>query len=436
MVVESCFSIRRLNSDDKEFEESLVSLLNRDEGEYQNIESSVSSIIADVRSRGDAALIEFTNKFDKREVSTVDELILSGDDITHYIDLIESDQYLALQTAADRIRQFHQRQKESSWSFTDSFGTQLGQVVTPISRVGVYVPGGKAAYPSSVLMNTIPAKVAGCHDITMVVPAPHGVLNPLVMAAATIAEVDRIITIGGAQAIAALAYGTLAISPVDKIVGPGNIFVATAKRQVFGKVGIDMVAGPSEVLVIADKDANPEWIVMDLFAQAEHDEMAQSILLSTSQSLLDAVEKEINKRLPTMHRRSIIAKSLTDNGALIKVSDLNEAASISNQIAPEHLELQVADTDQLLPLIDNAGAIFAGHFSAESLGDYCLGPNHVLPTAGTARFSSPLGVYDFQKRSSLIKCSKQGAQQLADTASILARAEQLEAHARSAELRR
>lgn len=427
--------MRRLNSSDVEFSEVLRALLDRDEGEHQQTEDSVREIITSVRKQGDRALIELTNRFDRRAIVNVEELVITSEQMGAYIALIEDDQRAAIQVAADRIREFHEHQRESSWSYKDSYGSNLGQIVTPINKVGVYVPGGKAAYPSSVLMNIIPAKVAGCGDITMVVPAPDGVVNSMVIAAAAVAGADRIFTIGGAQAVAALAYGTQSISAVDKIVGPGNIFVATAKRQVFGKVGIDMVAGPSEVLIIADETANPEWIAMDLFAQAEHDEMAQSILISPSKTLIDAVEKEILETLPSMQRRSIIAGSLRGNGALIKVRDMQEAADISNLVAPEHLELQVADTETLLPLIHHAGAIFLGYFSAESLGDYCLGPNHVLPTAGTARFSSPLGVYDFQKRSSIINCSRLGAKTLAKTASCLARSEQLEAHARSAELR-
>ncbi len=427
--------MRRLNSSDVEFSEVLRALLDRDESEHQQTEDSVREIITSVRKQGDRALIELTNRFDRRAIVNAEELVITSEQMGAYIGLIEDDQRAAIQVAADRIREFHEHQRESSWSYKDSYGSNLGQIVTPINKVGVYVPGGKAAYPSSVLMNIIPAKVAGCGDITMVVPAPDGVVNSMVIAAAAVAGADRIFTIGGAQAVAALAYGTQSISAVDKIVGPGNIFVATAKRQVFGKVGIDMVAGPSEVLIIADETANPEWIAMDLFAQAEHDEMAQSILISPSKTLIDAVEKEILETLPSMQRRSIIAGSLRGNGALIKVRDMQEAADISNLVAPEHLELQVADTETLLPLIHHAGAIFSGYFSAESLGDYCLGPNHVLPTAGTARFSSPLGVYDFQKRSSIINCSRLGAKTLAKTASCLARSEQLEAHARSAELR-
>ena len=427
--------MRRLNSSDVEFSEVLRALLDRDESEHQQTEDSVREIITSVRKQGDRALIELTNRFDRRAIVNAEELVITSEQMGAYIALIEDDQRAAIQVAADRIREFHEHQRESSWSYKDSYGSNLGQIVTPINKVGVYVPGGKAAYPSSVLMNIIPAKVAGCGDITMVVPAPDGVVNSMVIAAAAVAGADRIFTIGGAQAVAALAYGTQSISAVDKIVGPGNIFVATAKRQVFGKVGIDMVAGPSEVLIIADETANPEWIAMDLFAQAEHDEMAQSILISPSKTLIDAVEKEILETLPSMQRRSIIAGSLRGNGALIKVRDMQEAADISNLVAPEHLELQVADTETLLPLIHHAGAIFSGYFSAESLGDYCLGPNHVLPTAGTARFSSPLGVYDFQKRSSIINCSRLGAKTLAKTASCLARSEQLEAHARSAELR-
>ena len=334
--------MRRLNSSDVEFSEVLRALLDRDESEHQQTEDSVREIITSVRKQGDRALIELTNRFDRRAIVNAEELVITSEQMGAYIGLIEDDQRAAIQVAADRIREFHEHQRESSWSYKDSYGSNLGQIVTPINKVGVYVPGGKAAYPSSVLMNIIPAKVAGCGDITMVVPAPDGVVNSMVIAAAAVAGADRIFTIGGAQAVAALAYGTQSISAVDKIVGPGNIFVATAKRQVFGKVGIDMVAGPSEVLIIADETANPEWIAMDLFAQAEHDEMAQSILISPSKTLIDAVEKEILETLPSMQRRSIIAGSLRGNGALIKVRDMQEAADISNLVAPEHLELQVA----------------------------------------------------------------------------------------------
>ena len=348
---------------------------------------------------------------------------------------ISLEQRTALEVAADRIRNYHQHQLQSSWRFTEADGTVLGQQISAMERVGLYVPGGKASYPSSVLMNAIPAKVAGVDELTMVVPAPDGELSPMVLAAAAIAGVDRMITIGGAQAVAALAYGTETIAKVDKIVGPGNIYVATAKRAVFGQVAIDMIAGPSEILVICDGLTDPDWIAMDLFSQAEHDEQAQSILLCPDADYLDKVEASIKKLLPTLARESIASVSLKNRGALIKVADMEQAIAVSNRIAPEHLELSIADPEAWLPKVRHAGAIFMGRFTPEALGDYCAGPNHVLPTSGTARFSSPLGVYDFQKRSSVIMCSAAGASTLSKTASVLARSEFLEAHARSAEYR-
>ncbi len=395
----------------------------------------VVAIIADVRKNGDHAVIEYTNRFDQRNVSQVSELELAPAILKAAWEGLPKDQAEALQTGADRIRAYAEHQKIESWQYTEADGTVLGQKITSLDRVGLYVPGGKAAYPSSVLMNAIPAKVAGVGELIMVVPTPHGETNQLVLAAAYLAGVDRVFTIGGAQAVAALAYGTKTIPAVAKIVGPGNIYVATAKKMVFGQVGIDMIAGPSEILIICDGKTNPDWIAMDLFSQAEHDENAQSILISDDAAYLDAVEQSINNLLPGMERTDIIKTSLTKRGALIKAKDLNQAAEIANLIAPEHLELSVEDPEALCKNIRHAGAIFMGRYTAEALGDYCAGPNHVLPTSSTARFSSPLGVYDFQKRSSLINCSEAGADTLGKTASILARGESLTAHARSAEYR-
>jgi len=428
-------SISILDASDSDFESRLTSLLERDQSESQEIDQVVNDIIQAVRSRGDEALVEFTNRLDRRDVGAAGELEVPVETLRRYADEIDAAQRVALEYAARRIESFHARQRESSWDYHEEDGSRYGQIVTPLDKVGVYVPGGKAAYPSSVLMNVMPAKVAGVREIVMVVPAPDGELNPTVMAAAAIAGVDRVFTVGGAQAVAALAWGTDLVPRVDKIVGPGNIYVAMAKRQVFGQVGIDMIAGPSEVAIICDEGADPDWVAMDLFAQAEHDEMAQSILITPSQTMVDKVRASVDKLLPTMERADIISAALKGQGAIIKVADMEEAARVSNRIAPEHLELQLADPDVLLPAIRHAGAIFAGYHSAESLGDYCAGPNHVLPTSGTARFSSPLGVYDFQKRSSLIQCSARGAGELAGIASVLARSEQLTAHARSAEYR-
>jgi len=380
-------------------------------------------------------VLEFTEKFDRLAVSSVAELEMSSERLQQALAAIPVDQREALEKAADRVRSYHEKQLAPSWQYEDEDGTVLGQKVTPLDRAGLYVPGGKAAYPSSVLMNAIPAKVAGVGEVIMVVPTPDGVVNDMVLAAAAIAGVDRVFTVGGAQAVAALAYGTETIPPVDKIVGPGNIFVATAKREVFGVVGIDMIAGPSEILVICDGQTDPDWIAMDLFSQAEHDEQAQSILISPDKAFLDAVEQSIAKLLPTMERSEIIATSMTDRAALIHVTDLKQAAEVSNRIAPEHLELSVEDPQAMLDGIRHAGAIFMGRYTAEALGDYCAGPNHVLPTSGTARFSSPLGVYDFQKRSSLIGFTGQGADRMGRVASVLARGEGLTAHARSAEYR-
>lgn len=427
--------IQRLKASDSDFNGRLDKLLAWEAVSDKGVAQVVDEVLARVRTAGDKALVEYTNKFDRRSVVAVPELEVSREELHKALETISDDSRLALEQAADRIRGYHQHQKQDSWSYTEADGTRLGQQITPLDRVGVYVPGGKASYPSSVLMNTIPAKVAGVAEVVMVVPAPGGELNPLVLAAAAIAGVDRVFTLGGAQAIAALAYGTETIPRVDKIVGPGNIYVATAKRAVFGQVGLDMVAGPSEILVVCDGETNPDWIAMDLFSQAEHDEDAQSILISPSRDFLDQVADSIARLLPEMERSDIIATSLKNRGALIQVADLDEAVTLINRIAPEHLELSVAEPDQILPRIRHAGAIFMGRYTAEAIGDYCAGPNHVLPTSATARFSSPLGVYDFQKRSSVIYCSAQGADTLGRVASTLARGESLTAHARSAEYR-
>lgn len=426
---------RRLSTADPEFATQLTDLLAWEAGSHATIEQSVSDIVQAVRSRGDVAVIEYTNRFDRREVSDFAQLVIGSERLHQAEQAMNPSQRAALRTAAERVRSYHEKQLQSSWRYQEADGTILGQQITPMDRVGIYVPGGKAAYPSSVLMTAIPAKVAGVQELVMVSPAPAGEVNELVLAAAAIAGVDRVITVGGAQAVAAMAYGTESIPRVDKIVGPGNIYVATAKRQVFGAVDIDMIAGPSEILVVCDGKTNPDWVAMDLFSQAEHDEDAQSILISPDASFLDAVSASIDKLLPTLERREIAAASLAKRGALIHSADLAEAVALINRIAPEHLELSVEDPEALLPSVRHAGAIFMGRYTSEALGDYCAGPNHVLPTAGTARFSSPLGVYDFQKRSSIIYCSKQGAADLGRVASILARGESLEAHARSAEYR-
>lgn len=428
-------TLRRLDAAHPDFENQLTALLAWDESADADIHDRVAGIIREVRQRGDAAVLELTRRFDHFAPERMADLELSREDLRSAWDGLTPELALALETAAGRIRAYAERQKLASWRYTEADGTVLGQQVAPLDRVGIYVPGGKAAYPSSVLMNAIPAHVAGVRDIIMVTPTPAGELNPLVLAAAHLAGVDRVFRIGGAQAVAALAYGTGTIPRVDKIVGPGNIYVATAKKLVFGQVGIDMVAGPSEILVIADGETHPDWIAMDLFSQAEHDEDAQSILIATSPAFLDAVEASIRRLLPGMERAEVIRASLLGRGALIAVPDLEVAAEVANRIAPEHLELSVADPESLAGRIRHAGAIFMGRHTAEALGDYCAGPNHVLPTSGTARFSSPLGVYDFQKRSSLIFCSPMGSATLARTASILARGEGLTAHARSAEYR-
>ena len=429
------FSIKRLNASQSDFDRSLASLLAWDDSVDHQVNESVRHILHEVKTRGDEAVLEFTEKFDRLKVGSVAELEMGQERLQQALAAIPDDQRQALEQAADRVRDYHERQNQASWQYQDADGTVLGQKVTPLDRAGLYVPGGKAAYPSSVLMNAIPAKVAGVSEVIMVVPTPDGVVNDMVLASAAIAGVDRVFTIGGAQAVAALAYGTDTIPSVDKIVGPGNIFVATAKREVFGVVGIDMIAGPSEILVICDGKTDPDWIAMDLFSQAEHDEQAQPILVSPDGDFLDAVEASIRKLLPTMEREDIITASLTSRAALIQVSDLSAAAEVSNRVAPEHLELSVEDPEALLPEIRHAGAIFMGRYTAEALGDYCAGPNHVLPTSGTARFSSPLGVYDFQKRSSIIGFTAEGADRMGRVASVLARGEGLTAHARSAEYR-
>ena len=427
--------LTELDADSQDFGKRLEKLLAWDESADFDIHRQVLDIIENIRRRGDEALIEYTNRFDRRQIESALEMELGKDQLQKAFDDLPAEQATALETAALRIRAYAERQLIQSWQFTDAEENILGQRVTPLDRAGLYVPGGKAAYPSSVLMNAIPAKVAGVPELIMVVPTPDGDANQLVLAAAQLAGVDRVFTIGGAQAIAALAYGTETVPAVAKIVGPGNIYVATAKKLVFGKVGIDMIAGPSEILIISDGQTDPDWIAMDLFSQAEHDENAQAILLSPDQAHLDAVKASIDKLLPAMERAEIIHTSLTNRGALIKVKDLFQAADVANKIAPEHLELSVADPEDLCRHIRHAGAIFLGRYTAEALGDYCAGPNHVLPTSSTARFSSPLGVYDFQKRSSLINCSQSGSSVLAKTASTLARAESLTAHARSAEFR-
>jgi len=428
-------SILQLSTADSCFDDRLTELLAWENVSDQKVEQIVGDILAAVRQRGDQALIEFTNRFDARDVGDVRELEIPPDVVSEALAGLPAAERDALDLAAERILRYHQHQKQASWHYREEDGTLLGQQITALDRVGIYVPGGKASYPSSVLMNALPARVAGVNEIIMVVPAPGGELNPLVLAAAAIAGVDRLFTLGGAQAIGALAYGTETVPRVDKIVGPGNIFVATAKRAVFGAVGLDMVAGPSEILVVCDGQTNPDWIAMDLFSQAEHDEEAQAILISPDMDFLEQVKTSIGKLLPTMERASIIRASLERRGALIAVADMTDALALINRIAPEHLELSVASPEDWLPGIRHAGAIFMGRYTAEAVGDYCAGPNHVLPTSMTARFSSPLGVYDFQKRSSLIMCSAEGASTLGKTASVLARGESLTAHARSAEYR-
>jgi histidinol dehydrogenase len=428
-------SIKRFNSNDTDFYANLDKLLAFESAQDDAIDSTVAGILADIRNRKDAALIEYTNRFDKLSATSTQHLELTQRELQQSLAALPPPQRTALEQAAERVRSYHEKQPLHSWQYTDSEGTLLGQKITPLDRVGLYVPGGKASYPSSVLMNAIPAKVAGVKELIMVVPTPGGERNDMVLAAAAISKVDRIFTIGGAQAVGALAYGTETIPRVDKIVGPGNAYVAAAKRRVFGIVGIDMIAGPSEILVICDGQTNPDWIAMDLFSQAEHDELAQSILLSPDAEFLDQVLRSIDRLLGEMPRQDIIRTSLENRGALIQVQNLDEACAIANTIAPEHLELSVDQPENWVTKIRHAGAIFLGRHACEALGDYCAGPNHVLPTSRTARFSSPLGVYDFQKRSSLIQVSRQGAAKLGEIASVLAYGEGLQAHALSAEYR-
>ncbi|AKH20903.1 histidinol dehydrogenase [Sedimenticola thiotaurini] len=427
--------IRQLATSDSDFQQQLDQLLAWESVSDDAVNTTVNDIIANIRQRGDAALLEYTNRFDGWNAKSAADLEVPLARLEQAWNTIPVAQQEALNHAAERVRVYHERQKGESWSYREEDGTLLGQKVTPLERVGLYVPGGKAAYPSSVLMNALPAKVAGVSELIMVVPTPGGELNELVLAAAHICGVDRVFAVGGAQAVAALAYGTELIPPVDKVVGPGNIYVATAKRAVFGQVGIDMVAGPSEILVVCDGQTDPDWVAMDLFSQAEHDEDAQSILISPDADFVARVKQSIDRLLPTMEREPIIATALKERGALIVCQDMDEACRVANYIAPEHLELSVADPLVVVEQIQHAGAIFMGRYSSEPLGDYCAGPNHVLPTSRTARFSSPLGVYDFQKRSSLIMVSEAGADQLGRTASVLARGEGLTAHARSAEYR-
>ena len=425
-------NIRKLSSRSVGFNAELDRLLAFEATTDEKLEATVISILADVRKRGDAALLEYTRKFDRLALDEAAAMELPRARLRAAFDGLPADQRRALEQAAERVSNYHRKQIQTSWNYTDDDGTLLGQQITPLDRVGMYVPGGKAAYPSSVLMNALPAKVAGVAELIMVVPTPDGVKNPLVLAAAYLAGVDRVFTIGGAQAIAALAYGTSTIPKVDKIVGPGNAYVAAAKRRVFGVCGIDMIAGPSEILVICDGQTDPDWIAMDMFSQAEHDELAQAILLSPDQKFIESVSRSADRLLEQMPRRDIIKTALEHRGALIHVADLDEACEISNRIAPEHLELSVEVPQALLPKLKHAGAIFLGRYTSEAIGDYCAGPNHVLPTAGTARFSSPLGVYDFQKRSSLIQVTAEGAQNLGDIAAVLALGEGLQAHAQSA----
>ena len=427
--------INRLDASSVGFGEQLAQLLAYDETQDAQIEQVVSEIIADVRARGDAAVLEYSRRFDGVQAESMAELEISQAQCQAALEGLPEEQRQALMKAAERIRRYHEHQKSEGWHYEEADGTVLGVKISPMDRVGLYVPGGKAAYPSSVLMNAVPAKVAGVQEVVMVTPTPGGEHNPLVLAAAAVAGVDRVLSIGGAQAVAALAYGTETIAQVDKIVGPGNAYVAEAKRRVFGVVGIDMIAGPSEILIICDGKTPADWIAMDLFSQAEHDELAQAILLCPDAAYLDEVEASIQRQLPNMSRREIIATSLANRGALILVKDLDEACEIANYVAAEHLEISVADAQPLVDKIRHAGAIFIGPYSSEALGDYCAGPNHVLPTSRTARFSSPLGVYDFQKRSSLIRVSQAGAAMLGPIASSLAYGEGLQAHARSAEYR-
>jgi histidinol dehydrogenase len=432
-------NVKRLNSKDAGFKETLLSSLSLPMADDEAIDAAVVKILAQVKAHGDTAVLDFTKQFDRLNVASVTELEISQEELKKAYEGLSAEQKNALDIAAQRVRAYHEKQKIEagchSWEYEEADGTRLGQKVTALDRVGIYVPGGKAAYPSSVLMNAIPAKVAGVKEVVMVVPTPDGARNPLVLAAAYLSGVDRVFTIGGAQAVGALAYGTQTIPPVDKIVGPGNAYVAAAKRRVFGTVGIDMIAGPSEILVLCDGSSNPDWIAMDLFSQAEHDELAQSILLCPDEKFIEQVQSSINKLLPEMPRKKVIEASLTNRALLIQVKDMGEACEIANAIAAEHLEICATEPRKWAELIRHAGAIFMGNYTSESLGDYCAGPNHVLPTARTARFSSPLGVYDFIKRSSMIEVSEAGAQTLGAVASTLAHGEGLTAHARAAEMR-
>ena len=427
--------ITKLSSHQKGFNTKLSSLLSWKSVSNKDVVNTVEEIINTIRSKGDKALIDYSIKFDGVKAKSMADLMISQEELEKSFNGLSDKQKNALSVAAERIKSYHLKQNQQTWSYTDKDGTKLGQKITPLDRVGLYVPGGKASYPSSVLMNAIPAKVAGVGELIMVVPTPKGKTNQLVLAAAYISGVDMVITVGGAQAIAALAYGTESVPKVDKIVGPGNIYVATAKRAVFGQVGIDMIAGPSEILIVCDGNTDPDWIAMDLFSQAEHDEEAQSILLCPDKAFIDEVEKSIERLLPSMDRKDIIKTALKDRGALIHTKDMDESIAISNRIAPEHLELSVENPEALLDSIKHAGAIFMGKYTCEALGDYCAGPNHVLPTSGTARFSSPLGVYDFQKKSSLIMASRESANTLGKIAATLADGEGLQAHAKSAEYR-
>jgi histidinol dehydrogenase len=427
--------ITKLSSQQRDFNTQLSSLLSWESVSNKDVVNIVEEIINTVRSKGDKALIDYSIKFDGVKVKSISDLMISQEELEKSFNDLNDKQKNAITIAAERVKAYHLKQNQQTWSYTEEDNTFLGQKITPLDRVGLYVPGGKAAYPSSVLMNAIPAKVAGVEEVIMVVPTLNGKTNQLVLAAAYISGVDMVITVGGAQAIAALAYGTESVPKVDKIVGPGNIYVATAKRTVFGQVGIDMIAGPSEILIICDGNTDPDWIAMDLFSQAEHDEDAQSILLCPDLAFIDKVEKSIEKLLPSMDRKDIITTALKNRGALIHTKDMDEAVAISNRIAPEHLELSVENPESLLDSIKHAGAIFMGKYTCEALGDYCAGPNHVLPTSGTARFSSPLGVYDFQKKSSLIMASRESANTLGIVAAILAEGEGLQAHAQSARYR-
>ena len=425
----------RLDTRDSDFIERLSALTAWSEERDEEVGERVRAILRDVARRGDAAVVEYTNRFDRREAESLADLTVERDQLEAALARLPAEQRDALQAAAERVRDYHERQKQESWSYRDAHGTLLGQQVTALDRAGIYVPGGKAAYPSSVLMNALPAHVAGVGEIVMVSPAPDGELDDMVLAAAAVAGVERFFTVGGAQAVAALAFGTESIPAVDKIVGPGNIYVAEAKRQVFGKVGIDMIAGPSEILVVCDGKTDPDWIAMDLFSQAEHDEEAQSILVSPDADFLARVEEAMERLAPTLERETVIRTSMANRGALIQVDDLDQAMEVVNRVCPEHLELSLDDAEVWAKKVRHAGAIFLGRHTPEALGDYCAGPNHVLPTSATSRFSSPLGVYDFQKRSSLIGCSPEGASELGKIASVLSRAESLTAHARSAEMR-